>query len=325
MPLAIEAEGLVKRFKDTTALRDVHLAVPAGTVHGVLGPNGAGKTTAVRILATLLTPDAGRARVGGHDLLKDPVTVRRSIGLTGQYAALDEELSALENLALIGRLMKLSSGRARARAKELLGNFGLTDAMERPVKTYSGGMRRRADLAASLVGRPSVLYLDEPTTGLDPHSRNEVWDTVRGLVAQGVTVLLTTQYLEEADQLADRITVFNHGTVVAEGRPDELKRRAGGQTLQVRPTRREHVDTVAQILLGLTGHIPARDEDSGRLTVPLLDPMVMSALVQHLAEAGVAFDELGLRLPTMDETFLAITSPGGRRAPLEETLGGRPA
>lgn len=318
MPLAIEAEGLVKRYRETTALRDVHLAVPAGTVHGVLGPNGAGKTTAVRILATLLTPDAGRATVAGHDLIRDPVAVRRSIGLTGQYAALDEDLSALENLTLIGRLLKMPRGEARARARELLGNFGLTDAVARPVKTYSGGMRRRADLAASLVGRPAVLYLDEPTTGLDPHSRNEVWETVRALVADGVTVLLTTQYLEEADQLADRITVFNHGTVVAEGRPDELKRMAGGQTLEVRATRRDEVDTVAQIMLGLTGQLPARDEDTGRLTVPVQDPMVLSALVHKLGEAEVAFDELGLRLPTMDEAFLALTSPGGVRATLTE-------
>ncbi|MGW0752543.1 ATP-binding cassette domain-containing protein [Streptomyces sp. NPDC002587] len=318
MPLAIEAEGLVKRYRETTALRDVDLAVPAGTVHGVLGPNGAGKTTAVRILATLLTPDAGRATVGGYDLIRDPVGVRGVIGLTGQYAALDEELSAVENLTLIGRLLRLPAADARARARELLADFGLTEAQGRPVKTYSGGMRRRADLAASLVGRPSVLYLDEPTTGLDPHSRNEVWDTVRNLVAGGVTVLLTTQYLEEADQLADRITVFNHGTVVAEGRPDELKRMAGGQTLEVRAARRDQVDTVAQIMLGLTGQLPARDEDTGRLTVPVQDPMILSALVHKLDAADVAFDELGLRLPTMDETFLAITSPGGVRAPLTE-------
>ncbi|MGW7275018.1 ATP-binding cassette domain-containing protein [Streptomyces sp. NPDC054864] len=321
MPLAIEAEGLVKRYRETTALRDVHLAVPVGTVHGVLGPNGAGKTTAVRILATLLTPDAGRATVSGHDLLKDPVSVRRSIGLTGQYAALDEDLSAFDNLVLIGRLLKFSAREARARADELLGNFGLSEAQRRPVKTYSGGMRRRADLAASLVGRPSVLFLDEPTTGLDPHSRNEVWDTVRGLVADGVTVLLTTQYLEEADRLADNITVFNHGTVVAEGRPDELKRRVGGQTLEIRPAQQHQVDTVAQIILGLTGELPARDEDTGRLTVPVLDPMVMSALVARLADADVAFDELGLRLPTMDEAFLAITSPGGRRAGVDDAVG----
>ncbi|MBT2510117.1 ATP-binding cassette domain-containing protein [Streptomyces sp. ISL-98] len=321
MSLAIEAEGLVKRYRETTALRDVDLAVPAGTVHGVLGPNGAGKTTAVRILATLLTPDAGRATVGGFDLVRDPVSVRRVIGLTGQYAALDEELSALENLALIGRLLKMSSSEARARGKELLANFGLTDAENRPVKTYSGGMRRRADLAASLVGRPSVLYLDEPTTGLDPHSRNEVWETVRKLVADGVTVLLTTQYLEEADQLADGITVFNHGTVVAEGKPDELKRRAGGQTLEVRAALGHQVDTVAQIMQALTGQTPVRDEDTGRLTVPVHDPMMLSALVHKLDEAAVPFDELGLRLPTMDEAFLAITRPEGQERLTEEALG----
>ncbi|WP_438485384.1 ATP-binding cassette domain-containing protein [Streptomyces sp. S186] len=320
MSLAIEAEGLVKRYRETTALRDVHLAVPAGTVHGVLGPNGAGKTTAVRILATLLTPDGGRAVVGGHDVVRDPVAVRGVIGLTGQYAALDEELSAVENLTLIGRLLRLPATEARSRARELLADFSLTDVQTRPVKTFSGGMRRRVDLAASLVGRPSVLYLDEPTTGLDPHSRNEVWDSVRKLVTDGVTVLLTTQYLEEADQLADRITVFNHGTVVAEGKPDELKRMTGGQTLEVRAARREQTDTVAEIILGITGQLPARDEDTGRLTVPVQDPMVLSALVHKLDAADVAFDELGLRLPTMDEAFLAITSPGGVRAPLTEEM-----
>lgn len=318
MSLAIEAEGLVKRYRETTALRDVHLAVPAGTVHGVLGPNGAGKTTAVRVLATLLTPDGGRAVVGGHDVVRDPVAVRRAIGLTGQYAALDEELSAVENLTLIGRLLRLPARETRSRARELLADFSLTEVQMRPVKTFSGGMRRRVDLAASLVGRPSVLYLDEPTTGLDPHSRNEVWDSVRKLVADGVTVLLTTQYLEEADQLADRITVFNHGTVVAEGRPDELKRMTGGQTLEVRAARSDQTDAVTEIILGITGQLPARDKDTSRLTVPVQDPMVLSALVHKLDAAHVAFDELGLRLPTMDEAFLAITSPGDVRANLTE-------
>jgi oleandomycin transport system ATP-binding protein len=308
MSLAIEAEGLVKRYRQTTALRGVDLSVPAGTVLGVLGPNGAGKTTAVRILATLLTPDAGRALVCGYDAVRDPVAVRKLIGLTGQYAALDEELSATENLVLIGKLLGLSKLDAKARAKELLDGFSLSEAAGRAVKTYSGGMRRRADLAASLVGRPEVLYLDEPTTGLDPHSRSEVWDTVRRLIADGVTVLLTTQYLEEADQLADRITVFDHGMVVAEGTPGELKRRAGGQTLQVRPTHRHHMAAVEEILLQLTGDTPTRNDDSGLLTVPVSDPAVMAALIGRLGDVAIDVDELGLRLPTMDEAFLSITA-----------------
>ncbi|MET0236186.1 MAG: ATP-binding cassette domain-containing protein [Kibdelosporangium sp.] len=308
MSLAIEAEGLVKRYRQTTALGGVDLSVPAGTVLGVLGPNGAGKTTAVRILATLLTPDAGRALVGGYDVARNPVAVRRLIGLTGQYAALDEELSATENLMLIGRLLGMSRVDSRARARELLDGFSLTEAAGRAVKTYSGGMRRRADLAASLVGRPEVLYLDEPTTGLDPHSRNEVWDTVRTLIAGGVTVLLTTQYLEEADQLADRITVFDHGVVVAEGTPGELKRRAGGQTLQVRATHRIDVGKVDAVLRELTGDIPSCNDETGLLTVAVSDTVVLAALVQRLAEADIAVDELGLRLPTMDEAFLSITA-----------------
>ncbi|MBN6039774.1 ATP-binding cassette domain-containing protein [Amycolatopsis sp. 195334CR] len=306
MSLAIEADGLVKRYRGTTALDGVDLAVPAGSVLGVLGPNGAGKTTAVRILATLVRPDAGRAVVAGHDVTGDPVSVRRSIGLTGQYAALDEELSATENLVLIGRLLELSRAQAKARAKELLDGFSLTEAAGRAVRTYSGGMRRRADLAASLVGRPEVLYLDEPTTGLDPHSRNEVWDAVRALVADGVTVLLTTQYLEEADQLADRITVFDRGKVVAGGRPDELKRRAGGQTLEIRPALPVDGDRVSALLAELTGRPSEMDED-GLITAPVGDPMVLSALVHRLREERIDYAELGLRSPTLDEAFLSIT------------------
>jgi oleandomycin transport system ATP-binding protein len=307
MSHAIRAEGLVKRFGATTALGGVDLEVPEGQVVGVLGPNGAGKTTAVRILATLLKPDAGHATVGGFDVVKDPVRVRGMIGLTGQYASVDEDLSGTENLVLIGRLLDLSRANAKARATELLEQFELTDAAGRAVKTYSGGMRRRIDLAASLVGRPQVLYLDEPTTGLDPHARNEVWAVVRRLVAEGSTVLLTTQYLEEADQLADRITVFDHGLVVADGRSDELKRRVGGQTLQVRPSSLADLDTVERILAQLTGFAPSRDNDTGLLTVPSSDPMLLSTLVRKLDDAGVVADELALRLPSLDEVFLALT------------------
>ncbi|MEV6233790.1 ATP-binding cassette domain-containing protein [Saccharopolyspora shandongensis] len=307
MSFAIQAEGLIKRFGTTTALAGVDLAVPAGTILGVLGPNGAGKTTAVRILATLLRPDAGTATVAGYDVLRQPVAVRSRIGLTGQYASVDEELTGIENLVLIGRLLEMPKRDAKARAAELLERFGLTDAGGRAIKTYSGGMRRRLDLAASLVGRPEILYLDEPTTGLDPRSRNQVWDMVRTLSAEGVTVLLTTQYLEEADQLADRISVIDHGRVVADGRADELKRRVGGQTLQVRPTDLANVPAVRRILAELTGAEPATNDDSGLLTTPVDDPVLLSTLVRRLDDAGITADELALRLPSLDEVFLAIT------------------
>ena len=235
--VAISAEGLVKKYGSTTALDGVDLTVPTGTVLGVLGPNGAGKTTAVRILGTLLRPDAGHATVGGFDVVREAPRVREIIGLTGQYASVDEDMSGRRNLVMIGRLLGLPRLQAKSRADELLERFELSDAGDRIAKTYSGGMRRRLDLAASLVGNPSILYLDEPTTGLDPHARNGVWDTIRNLVLDGTTVLLTTQYLEEADALADSIMVFDKGRVVAAGRPAELKAQAGKQSLDVRPGR----------------------------------------------------------------------------------------
>jgi len=241
MTYAIEAEGLVKHFGETKALQGVDLAARQGTVHAVLGPNGAGKTTAVRILATLIKADGGSARVGGYDTVRDAQEVRRLVGLTGQYASVDEDLTGTENLVLIGRLTGASRTDARQRAAELLKRFRLTDAAGRAVKTYSGGMRRRLDLAASLVSKPRVLFLDEPTTGLDPRSRNELWDIVRELVAEGVTVLLTTQYLEEADQLADQIAVIDHGRVIAQGTSAELKKLTGA-------------DTLDEVFLSLTGH-----------------------------------------------------------------------
>jgi oleandomycin transport system ATP-binding protein len=305
--IAVQAEGLVKRYGSTTALAGVDLTVPTGHVVGVLGPNGAGKTTMVRILATLLKPDAGHATVGGYDVQRDSVRVRGLIGLTGQYASVDEDLSGTDNLVLIGRLLNRSRPAAKARAAELLERFELRDAAARPVKSYSGGMRRRLDLAASLVGRPKLLYLDEPTTGLDPHARNEVWRVVRGLVAEGTTVLLTTQYLEEADQLADSITVIDHGRVVADGRPDELKRRVGGQTLQVRPTVLADLDRVSRILTELTDTTPALDAEAGLLTVPVADPVLVSAVVRKLDQAGITAEELALRLPSLDEVFLSLT------------------
>ena len=304
---AIQAEGLVKRFGETTALDGVDLAVSAGTVLGVLGPNGSGKTTAVRVLATLLRADAGRALVGGYDVAVKPVAVRALIGLTGQYASVDEDLTGTENLVLIGRLLELPRREARVRARELVDRFGLADAADRAAKTYSGGMRRRLDLAASLVGRPNVLFLDEPTTGLDPASRNQVQDMVRVLVADGTSVLLTTQYLDEADKLADRITVLDRGRVVAAGRPDELKRRTGGQTVQVRPTSGGDLDVVAGILTELTGHVPVRDDGTGLLTAPMPDPVLLSTLVRRLDDTGITADELSLRLPSLDEVFLSLT------------------
>ena len=307
MTFAVQAEGLVKRFGATTALGGVDLAAPAGSILGVLGPNGAGKTTSVRILATLLRPDEGRATVAGYDVRRQPVAVRSRIGLTGQYASVDEELTGSENLLLIGRLLEMSRRNAKARGAELLERFGLSEAGGRALKTYSGGMRRRLDLAASLMGRPEVLYLDEPTTGLDPRSRNQVWEMVRTLTDEGVTVLLTTQYLEEADQLADRISVIDHGRVVAEGRADELKRRTGGQTLQVRSSSRSELETISGILAELTGTEPTENADTGLLTAPAEDPVLMSALVRRLDDADITADELSLRLPSLDEAFLSIT------------------
>ncbi|MFD8588066.1 ATP-binding cassette domain-containing protein [Streptomyces sp. NPDC059637] len=316
MTLAIQAEGLVKRYGETEALAGVDLSVPAGTILGVLGPNGAGKTTTVRILSTLLRPDAGRALVAGYDVVRQPVAVRACIGLTGQYASVDEDLTGFENLLLIGRLLEMSKSAARERAAALLERFALTEAGGRPVRTYSGGMRRRVDLAASLVGRPQVLYLDEPTTGLDPRSRNQVWEIVRGLSQDGVSVLLTTQYLEEADRLADRITVIDHGRVVAEGRAEELKRRTGGQTLQVRPSDPADIPEVVRILTALTGTEPLTDGEAGLVTTLADDPVLLSALVRRLDESAIAVDDLGLRLPSLDDVFLALT---GR--PADEAAG----
>jgi oleandomycin transport system ATP-binding protein len=312
MDHAIWAEGLVKRFGDTTALAGVDLAVRSGTVLGLLGPNGAGKTTTVRVLATLLQPDAGRATVGGYDVLHDAHRVRQLIGLTGQYASVDETLTGTENLLLIGRLLGAPRPQARARARELLARFDLQDAADRAAKTYSGGMRRRLDLAASLVGRPRMLYLDEPTAGLDPRSRMELWDLVRGLVADGVTVLLTTQYLEEADELADEIAVIDHGRVIASGAPDELKAKTGAQSLEVRPADAADLPTVVSVVGELTGTAP---EVAGQLvTAPVQDPALLPAAVRRLDDAGVVIGELALRSSSLNEVFLSLT---GR--PVEET------
>ncbi|GAA4910880.1 ATP-binding cassette domain-containing protein [Streptomonospora salina] len=302
---AIRAEGLVKRFKGQTALGGVDLTARTGAVLGVLGPNGSGKTTTVRILATLLQPDAGRATVGGYDVAREPHQVRRQIGLTGQYAAVDEDLSGTQNLVLIARLLGFSRAAARARSAELLEHFVLSFAADRPAKTYSGGMRRRLDLAASLVGRPALLYLDEPTTGLDPHSRNELWDVVRSLVGDGVTVLLTTQYLEEADQLADDIAVLDRGEVISRGTPDELKARAGAQVLQVRPVESARLERVGRIVEAVTASEVRTGEGAANASVT--DSAVMPEVVRRLDDEGIEVSELTLRRPSLDEVFLALT------------------
>ncbi|MFB6637431.1 ATP-binding cassette domain-containing protein [Streptomyces chartreusis] len=310
---AIEAEGLVKRFKETEALAGVDLGARRGSVLGLLGPNGAGKTTAVRIFATLLRPDGGSARVAGHDVVREAGVVRAMVGLTGQYAAVDENLTGTENLLLIGRLLGLPRPEARARAAELLERFQLADAAGRATKTYSGGMRRRLDLAASLVGRPSILFLDEPTTGLDPHSRGELWDLLRGLVADGATALLTTQYLNEADVLADDIVVIDKGRVIAEGTPDQLKSQVGGQVLELRPVLADDLARVHALVAEAAG--PQTQIEGETITAPVKDPQLMPAVVRTLDREGIAVGELALRRSSLDEVFLALTGhraePGG--------------
>ncbi|MFD0688972.1 ATP-binding cassette domain-containing protein [Actinomadura fibrosa] len=305
MTYAIQADGLVKRFGDTQALAGVSLTAPAGAVLGVLGPNGAGKTTMTRILATLIEPTAGTALVGGFDVVRESHKVRQLIGLTGQYAGVDEMLTGTENLVLIGRLLGIPRRESKARAAELLERFQLTDAAERAAKTYSGGMRRRLDLAASLVGRPQILFLDEPTTGLDPRSRNGLWDIVRGLTDDGVTVLLTTQYLEEADQLADDIIVIDRGEVIAHGTSDMLKAQVGGQVLEVRPVEAAQAGTAARIVGELADADPELRD--GLVSVPITDPGLMPVAVRRLDDAGVAVGELSLRKSSLDEVFFALT------------------
>jgi oleandomycin transport system ATP-binding protein len=315
---SIRVEGLVKRFGQTTALDGVDLTAPTGSVLGLLGPNGAGKTTAVRVLATLLRPDAGQAWVGGYDVVRDAHRVRQLIGMTGQFASVDENLTGAENLLLIGRLLGLPRQQAKQRARELLAGFGLADAAGRAAKTYSGGMRRRLDLAASLVGRPRLLYLDEPTTGLDPRSRLELWDLVHGLVADGVTVLLTTQYLEEADALADRIAVIDRGRVIATGTPEELKTRTGAQYLAVRPEDEADIPTVIAVVHDLVGVEP--ELEGQRVTAPVTDPALLPAAVRRLGDARVVIRELTLRNSSLNEVFLALT---GHRADEQPEAGDR--
>jgi ABC-2 type transport system ATP-binding protein len=304
---AVQTSGLVKTFGTTRAVDGVELQVPIGSVYGVLGPNGAGKTTVIRILATLLRPDAGTARVFGHDVVADADAVRRRVSLTGQYAAVDDDLTGRENLVLLARLLGFSPRQARTRAGELLDAFGLAEAADRLVKTYSGGMRRRLDITASLIVTPQLLVLDEPTTGLDPHSRNQVWDIVRALVADGTTVLLTTQYLEEADQLADRIAVLDRGRVIAEGTPGQLKASVGAGTLHVRlpdPTQRAHAQRLLGRALGVPVH-PA--SDPAALSARVTDPRRVVGALMELAGAGIAVADFALGQPSLDEVFLALT------------------
>ncbi|GAA1597064.1 daunorubicin resistance protein DrrA family ABC transporter ATP-binding protein [Actinomadura kijaniata] len=309
---ALVAEGLRKRFGANAALDGFDLTVREGTVCGLLGPNGAGKTTAVRILSTLLRPDGGRALVGGFDVVGQSAQVRHHIGLTGQYAAVDEILTGRENLEMWGRLYHLGKATARRRADELLERFGLTEAADRRVKHYSGGMRRRLDLAAGFILSPRVLFLDEPTTGLDPRNRTEVWRAVRSLVAQGTTVLLTTQYLEEADQLAHQIAVIDRGRVIADDSPERLKSLVGGDQLDLVVADVGALGAAAGIVARVTGAEPETDADVRRITVPVRDRMeALTAALRALREAGVAVEDVALRRPTMDEVFLNLT---GHRA-----------
>ena len=307
---AVEAEGLVKTFGDTRAVDGVDLRVATGSVYGVLGPNGAGKTTAISMLATLLRPDGGSARVFGHDVVREPQVVRQLVGLTGQYASLDEALSGVENLVLFSRLQGFGRAAAKRKAAELLEEFGLTDAAKKPVTLYSGGMRRRLDLAASLIAQPPLIFLDEPTTGLDPRTRAQMWDTIRRLVATGSTVLLTTQYLDEADQLADRIAVVDHGRVVAEGTTDELKASVGESSLQLRLVDAADVEDATLAIERVLGTHATVTPEAGRLTAPMLDADRVTDLLVTLREAGIHLAELSVSKPTLDEAFLTLTGHG---------------
>ncbi|WP_151771593.1 ATP-binding cassette domain-containing protein [Streptomyces abyssomicinicus] len=319
MPGAIRAEGLVKTFGDVRALDGVDLDVPEGTVLGLLGPNGAGKTTAVRCLTTLLRPDAGNAVVAGIDVLKDPDAVRHSIGLSGQFAAVDEYLTGRENLVMVGRLYQMGRRDAKARATELLEQFHLTDAADRITKNYSGGMRRRLDLAAALVVRPPVMFMDEPTTGLDPRNRLQLWDVIKDLVSGGTTLLLTTQYLEEADHLAHDIAVVDHGRVIARGTSDELKARTGGERVEVIVRVRELMPEAAAVLTRVGVGELATEEHTRRLTVPVSGgPKLLAEVIRELDARGVELDDVGLRRPTLDDVFLSLTGHMAEAAAAEE-------
>ncbi len=314
----VVAEGLLKRYGSTMALDGFDLVVGRGTVCGLLGPNGAGKTTAVRVLTTLLRPDGGRAEVAGFDVVRDAGRVRQRIGLVGQTPAVDEVVSGRENLVMFGRLFHLGTRQARTRADELLEHFGLADTGRKAVKQYSGGMRRRLDLAASLILAPEVLFLDEPTTGLDPRGRNEVWASIRSLVAAGTTVVLTTQYLDEADRLADRICVIDSGRVIAQGTPDDLKSRLGGDRIDVIVARSEDVAAAAAIVEGAAAGALDVDADLRRVSAPVADRMAaMSGILAGLSAASITAEDLTVRRPTLDEVFMELT--GHRAEPSPDT------
>ncbi|MGI5137402.1 MULTISPECIES: ATP-binding cassette domain-containing protein [unclassified Streptomyces] len=308
MPGAIYAEGLVKTFGDVRALDGVDLDVPEGTVLGLLGPNGAGKTTTVRCLTTLLRPDSGKALVAGIDVLAHPDAVRRSVGLSGQFAAVDEYLTGRENLQMVGQLYQMKSKAAKQRATELLEQFNLTEAADRPAKTYSGGMRRRLDLAAALVVRPPVMFMDEPTTGLDPRNRQQLWEVIKQLVSGGTTLLLTTQYLEEADHLAHEICVVDHGRVIARGTSDQLKARTGGERVEVVVHQREDIPTAVEVLSGFGKGEATVEEHTRKLTVPVAGgAKLLAEVIRELDTRGIEMDDVGLRRPTLDDVFLSLT------------------
>ncbi|MDM5201547.1 ATP-binding cassette domain-containing protein [Fictibacillus enclensis] len=304
---AVEAHGLVKVFGDNRAVDGVDLNVRAGSIYGVLGPNGAGKTTTIRMLATLLKADAGSAKIFGYDVAKDAQIVRQLIGVTGQYASVDESLSATENLVIFSRLLGLSRAESKRKAMELLEEFGLTEAAKRPLKHFSGGMRRRLDLAASLIAQPPLIFLDEPTTGLDPRTRNQMWDTIRRLVKEGSTVLLTTQYLQEADELADRIAVIDHGRVVAEGTVNDLKESVGTSSLHLSIQNEQSLSKARLIVERVLNVQAAVTAEGGKITAPMADADRVTDLLITLREAGIQLEELSVQKPTLDEVFLSIT------------------
>ncbi|MFT8320605.1 MAG: ATP-binding cassette domain-containing protein [Bacillus sp. (in: firmicutes)] len=308
--LAVEASGLVKTFGDNHAVDGVNLNVKAGSIYGVLGPNGAGKTTTIRMLATLLRPDAGSARIFGHDIVKESQIVRQLIGVTGQYASVDESLSATENLIIFSRLLGLGRAEAKQKAAELLEEFSLTEAAKRPLKNFSGGMRRRLDLAASLIAQPPLIFLDEPTTGLDPRTRNQMWDTIRRLVKTGSTVLLTTQYLQEADELADRIAVIDRGRVVAEGTVNELKSSIGTSSLQLSIQNPQDIANARHTVEKVLKVQSAVSAEVGKITAPMADADLVTDLLIALREEKIQLAELSVQKPTLDEVFLTITGHG---------------